>query len=184
MRSTRLEGWPARRQLVTNGPSPPRAAPLRRRVDASLANAVAAGLVGLVLLTALQVVLRYFFAASLSWVEEVSVLLMSWTTWAGAAVLWLRRGHIAVDIVPRALSPAHLRRFEQVLDIVALVGGLALARVSVDTSAMFGGVEVGGLGLDGSVKYYAVIAGGLGLAAAAALNLFVPAGGARAGGAP
>jgi TRAP-type C4-dicarboxylate transport system permease small subunit len=149
-----------------------------------LADAVAAGLVALVLLTALQVVLRYFFAASLSWVEEVSVLLMSWTSWAGAAVLWLRRTHIAVDIVPRALGARGRRRFDRALDWLALAGGLALARVSVDTAAMFGGVEVGGLGLDGSIKYYAVIAGGLGLASAALLNLLAPAGDAPGDAAP
>ena len=154
--------------------SRPRAARLRGRAEALLADAVAAGIVAMVLLTALQVVLRYLFAASLSWVEEVSVLVMSWTTWAGAAVLWLRRAHIAVDIVPRALSPAAGRRFNLALDVMALAGGLALARVSVTTAEMFGGVEVGGLGLDGSVKYYAVIAGGIGLATAALLNLFAP----------
>lgn len=155
--------------------SGPVATRLRRRVDALLADAVAVGITALVLLTALQVVLRFIFAAPLSWIEEVSVLLMSWTTWAGAAVLWLRHAHITVDIVPRALTPGARRRFRQALDLLALVGGLALARVSVTTAAMFSGVEVGGLELDGSVKYYAVIAGGLGLAMAAGLNLLVPA---------
>ncbi|MGE5146393.1 MAG: TRAP transporter small permease [Candidatus Eiseniibacteriota bacterium] len=148
---------------------------LRRRVEALLADAVAVGIAALVLMTALQVVLRFVFAAPLSWIEEVSVLLMSWTTWAGAAVLWLRQAHITVDIVPRALAPGARRRFVQVLDVLAFAGGLALARVSVTTAAMFSGVEVGGLELDGSVKYYAVIAGGLGLALAALLNLLIPA---------
>jgi len=156
---------------VTAGSSRTR---LHRRADALLANAVAGGIAALVLLTALQVALRFVFAAPLSWIEEVSVLLMSWTTWAGAAVLWLRHAHIAVDVVPRALSPGARRRFRQALDVLALAGGLALARVSVTTAAMFSGVEVGGLELDGSVKYYAVIAGGLGLALAAALNLLAP----------
>jgi TRAP-type C4-dicarboxylate transport system permease small subunit len=50
-----------------------------------------------VLILCAQVVFRYFIGTSLDWIEEVSRILLTWTTFVGAAVALKRNGHITVD---------------------------------------------------------------------------------------
>src|SRR5258708_32064547 len=78
-----------------------------------------AGLLALIGLTLMQVTLRYVFHHSLDWVEEISVFVMTWLPWAGAALLWLHRRHPAVDIAARALSPRARDQLQRVFDDVA-----------------------------------------------------------------
>lgn len=81
-----------------------------RRLDSAL-SAIAQGflwiaallMVVMVALMTTQVVLRYGFSSSLSWVEEVVRFLMIWMSFLGAAVVVWHRGHISVDIFVRYL---------------------------------------------------------------------------------
>lgn len=67
-----------------------------------------------------NVVLRYVFLAPISWAEELSIYLIIWIVFVGGSVLIRTGGHIAVDLLPLALTPP-LRRQLQIL-----VLGLAL----------------------------------------------------------
>lgn len=146
------------------------AARLRRLFLGLTRHAIGAGLAFIAALAVLQVVLRYVFADSITWVEEVSVLVLLWIAWVGAIHLWLARGHIAVDLLIPAAGPWR-RGLAAVLDIAAIVFGLALVWAADATIAAFGGVVMGSLELPGEVKFYPIAAGGAGLALAGLLNL-------------
>lgn len=154
------------------------AARLRRLFLALTRHLIGAGLAFIAGLAVLQVVLRYVFANSITWVEEVSVLVLLWMAWIGAVHLWLARGHIAVDLLLPSAGPWR-RGVATALDLAAIAGGLLLIWAAEATIAAFGGVVMGSLEIPGSVKYYPVIAGGAGLAFAGLLNLL--AGDAEAG---
>ena len=149
-----------------------RAETVRRYLTRGLTPLIGASLLVMLLLAFTQVVLRYAFAASLLWVEEVSVMLLSWMAWLGAIQLWLDQGHLVVDLLP-ARRAAGLRHGIAVgVNGLAIVGGIALAVVSTETLTAFGGIEMGSLEIDASIKYYPVVAGGVGLAAAGGLELW------------
>jgi C4-dicarboxylate transporter DctQ subunit len=69
----------------------------------------------------LNVVLRYVFLAPLNWAEELTLYLMVWIVFVGGAVAVRTRGHIAVDLLPLALSPAGRRLLAIGVALVALV---------------------------------------------------------------
>ena len=149
-----------------------RAETVRKHLTRGLTPLIGASLLVMLLLAFTQVVLRYAFAASLLWVEEVSVMLLSWMAWLGAIQLWLDRGHLVVDLLPEKRA-ARLRPAIAVgVNGLAVVGGIALAFVSMETLTAFGGIEMGSLEIDASIKYYPVVAGGIGLAAAGAVELW------------
>jgi TRAP-type C4-dicarboxylate transport system permease small subunit len=136
-----------------------------------LRQAMGAGLLILILLTLMQVALRYVFRHSIDWVEEVSVVVMTWLAWVGATMLWLQRRHPAVDIVVGSLSPSARRVLHGLFDVMAIVLGIGLAVSTWGTLDMFAGMELAGLGIDSAVKYQPVLAGGVGLAFAGVVNL-------------
>ncbi|MFC3231083.1 TRAP transporter small permease [Marinibaculum pumilum] len=146
------------------------AARLRRLLLQLTRHGLGAGLAFMAGLAVLQVVLRYVFADSITWVEEISVLVLLWLAWIGAIHLWLDRSHIAVDLL---LPDAGPRRdlVASVFDLAAIAGGLALAWAAETTLAAFGGVLYGSVEWPGEVKYLPVLVGGAGIALAGLLNL-------------
>ena len=110
-------------------------------------------LVGLALF---QVVLRYVFASSLIWVEEVSVMIMIWMAWLGVSLLWLQGSHICLDIVLTKLSASAKHSFACFMDILIMIAAATLFVVSIDLS----------------IKYYPVTVGSVGLIFAALLNIW------------
>lgn len=74
-------------------------------VDAVLFYLVAAALATVVGICFVQVVARYLFSASFTWAEEVSIILLLWSTW-GAACLAVKEGvHLRVCILDDRLTP-------------------------------------------------------------------------------
>ena len=69
----------------------------------------------------LNVILRYIFLAPISWAEELSLYLMAWLVFVGCSVAIRTRGHIAVDLLPLALSPANRRRLALLVGLLILV---------------------------------------------------------------
>lgn len=90
------------------------------RINRALVGLAMAAIFALVFL---NVVLRYGFGASLSWVEEVARFLMIWGAFLGAG-LALREGrHVAIDLVQDRL-PAAARRLLRFLIAVAMLAFL------------------------------------------------------------
>ena len=146
-----------------------------QRAVAGLRQAMGAGLLAMIGLTLMQVTLRYLFHHSLEWIEEISVVVLTWLAWVGATLLWLQRRHPAVDIVIGALSPGARMVLQRGFDLVAIVLGAWLAWSSLQTIDSFAGIELAGLGIDSAVKYQPILAGGAGLALAGLVNLLRPA---------
>jgi len=139
-----------------------------RAVEALLGVAVALLATG----AAAQVALRYLFEAPLSWIEPLSILLMIWMAWVGAAYLWLTRRHIAVDLLSSAFPPHWRRRMAVAMDAVAIGVGSTIFAMSFQTFRAFAGMNFGDMDLDITVKYEPIATGALLLALAGALNLW------------
>ncbi len=71
----------------------------------------------LVFLVFLQVVMRYFFAMSLTWSEEIARFLFLWMVWLGAAYAAKRRAHLKIEAFTQKLSPRNKKR----IDLLSLV---------------------------------------------------------------
>lgn len=98
----------------------------------------------LVLLLALMAVLvivnviaRYVFLYSFTWVEEVSRYLMIWASFLGLGPALRIGGHIAVESLPNALPPAGARVLRSVLVLVMAGCLVAMAWLGLEY-AMFG----------------------------------------------
>jgi TRAP-type C4-dicarboxylate transport system permease small subunit len=142
-----------------------------RRAILVLRHALGASLLLLILLTLMQVTLRYLFRHSIDWVEEISVIVLTWLAWLGATLLWLQRRHPAVDIAAGALSPSARRALQRLFDAAAIVAGVGLVVSTAGTIDAFAGLELAGLGIDSAIKYQPIMAGGGGLALAGLVNL-------------
>lgn len=133
---------------------------------------IASGVVGscLVLfcgLAVLQVVLRYFFASSLFWVEEISVIAFIIMIWAAAPALWLSKEHLVLDVLPVARA----RSGAIIADVSMIVIGSITAYTSLDTIAAFSVLALPVFDLDYGFKLYPITAGSILLVAAAVLSL-------------
>lgn len=82
---------------------------------------IGAGLAFCAVLLFVNVVLRYVFFASLGWAEELAIYIVVWIVFVGAAMAVRTRGHIAVDLLPLALSPENRRRLQFVALALMLV---------------------------------------------------------------
>lgn len=148
---------------------------LRARFGVALTTAIGAMLVALVLIAIAQIGLRYFFGNSLVWAEEASVILLLLMTWVGCPLLWLQRGHIAVNILTKGWSPRAQARFQLSTDFAVVPIGLTIAWLASRTAAANQGMELAGLNIDSSWKYVPVVVGGVLLALAGLVNVVSPA---------
>jgi TRAP-type C4-dicarboxylate transport system permease small subunit len=71
-----------------------------------------------------NVISRYVFSHSFTWVEEVSRYLMIWAAFVGSGLALRVGGHIAIDTLPGALAPAAARWLRAA--IVGIVGASLL----------------------------------------------------------
>ncbi|MGR3434225.1 MAG: TRAP transporter small permease [Shimia sp.] len=149
-------------------------APLEARLRAGMAaglrvvlGALLAGLVGL---EVTMVALRYLFAEGIVWGRDVTILAMATMAWLGAALLWLERTHLAVDLLPARLIGG--RAWRGATELVGLAAFLALiwnvARAM--ESAAF--IVLPTLGTSAAVKFWPLAAGAVALVAAVGLNLW------------
>lgn len=68
-----------------------------------------------------NVISRYVFSYSFTWVEEASRYLMIWAAFLGAGMALRVGGHIAIDSLPAALPPAGARVLRSVIVLVLAV---------------------------------------------------------------
>ena len=87
----------------------PIAVRIARAIDLAVESVAATLLVGTVMIALLQVFCRYVLNSSLSWPEEMVKFGFAWFVFLGAAMVTRRSRHIAIDLVPRSLSPDGLR---------------------------------------------------------------------------
>lgn len=88
---------------------------------------LAAMLLALVLLSALQIVLRVGFDTGLVWAESVSRMGVLWVALLGALGATRQRQHIMIDAVPRLLGPRARRTLWALTQTAAALVAGALA---------------------------------------------------------
>jgi TRAP-type C4-dicarboxylate transport system permease small subunit len=104
------------------------------------------GVVAMTALVLLQIVLRYGFAVPLPWVEEATILMMIWLTFAGTAAALRRGAHVAatmaVDRLPRggqaALAQVSLAAVLLFSLVVAWQGAMLMQSVTGQRTAALG----------------------------------------------
>lgn len=84
-----------------------------------------------------NVIARYVFLFSFTWVEEVSRYLMIWAAFLGLGPALRIGGHIAVESLPNALPPAGARVLRGMLVLVMAACLVAMAWLGLDY-ALFG----------------------------------------------
>jgi TRAP-type C4-dicarboxylate transport system permease small subunit len=111
---------------------------LLTRLERLVTPFVAALLACITVLVFIQVCLRYLFAKSFLWGEELSLFAFIWCVFLGAAVNTHRRRHFALDVLAQALRgrPAVLQRLlvdlvTLAVSLVLLVEGFRFAELSV-----------------------------------------------------
>ena len=85
---------------------------------------VGALLAAMAVLVFANVVLRYLFGASLSWVEELTRYMMIWVAWLAAGLALREGAHIAIDNLQQAL-PALAARILRLVVLATLIGFFA-----------------------------------------------------------
>lgn len=78
-------------------------------------------MLALVLLTFLNVILRYFFSTSISGVVEISGLMFIWICLLGSSLALKYKGHIAVDIILNRLSEKSKPLYQLGINLVMIV---------------------------------------------------------------
>jgi len=82
------------------------------------AMAMMAALIGVI---SWSVLARQGLRISVPWTEEVASGLLMWMAMLGAAAVWSRRAHIAIDVLPRRLPPRPRWVLALGLELAALV---------------------------------------------------------------
>ena len=72
---------------------------VENKIAKALMSIIAMGLFSLTVLAVLQVVTRYFVDVTIIWIEEVSIYILSWMAAAGVPWMWLKEGHIRMDVL-------------------------------------------------------------------------------------
>ncbi|MEI8191361.1 MAG: TRAP transporter small permease subunit [candidate division NC10 bacterium] len=74
-------------------------------VTALLRGLTSLCMVGLLILVSALILLRVgIFSVPLEWSDEVIELLFAWMVFIGTAIVWGRREHIVVDLIPQMLA--------------------------------------------------------------------------------
>ncbi len=125
-----------------------------------VAHRIASSVVGLCLLTisvlaVAQVVLRYVFANSLFWVEDISTIAFVAMIWVAAPALWLSREHLLLDVLPIA----HTRAGAIIADAAMIAAGAIAAVASFETAAAFSVLVLPVFDLDYGFKVYPITGG-------------------------
>ena len=128
-------------------------------LEAVLGHILAATLIGLVLMDATFVILRYAFGVGVSWGSDVGLLMLMVLAWLGLPLLWLKGGHIAIDVVS-ARSPAGLKRFAAMsLQLAFGVFAVAQAWVAVQSMEAFAFIDMPSLPISAAIKIAPILAG-------------------------
>lgn len=144
-------------------PEQPAAAPARWEQWFLAANrwALIVLVAAMAVLVIANVISRYVFLHSFTWVEEASRYIMIWTAFLGAGLALRVGGHIAVDSLPQSLPPAGARWLRTLL--VAIVGLtlVVLAWLGVEYAQFGWEQETPVLGWSFGMVYLAVPIGAL-----------------------
>lgn len=131
------------------------------KFDAVLMYAVAAMLMALVILATVQVFTRYFIAVQIIWIEEVSIYIVTWIAALGMPWIWLRQGHIRMDVLTLVLPPKVIRGMDYAINAFTMVAAAAVIRVALRTIHVNTGYVMSVIKMDEGMRYWPVLTGGI-----------------------
>lgn len=131
------------------------------RLSTVLMNIAAFLLVVLVVLATLQVVTRYFISVQVIWVEEVSIYLVTWIAAVGIPWMWLKQGHIKMDVLNFVLPAKVLRIMDYFINLVALVASVGIIRIGMIAVKVNTGYVLSVIKMDEGLRYYPVVVAGV-----------------------
>jgi TRAP-type C4-dicarboxylate transport system permease small subunit len=134
---------------------------LARVLDAATMLTCQIGVVAMTVLVLAQVVLRYGLAIPLPWVEEATILMMIWLTFAGTAAALRRGAHVAATMVVDRLPPKWQALFAQVSLAAVLAFLLIVAWQSTLLMQSVAGQRTAALALPMSLVYAIIPVGSL-----------------------
>lgn len=92
-------------------------------------------LAAMAVLVIANVVSRYVFSYSFTWVEELTRYMMIWAAFLGAGMALRVGGHIAIDTLPAALPPAQARWLRTAIVLLLAATLVAVAWLGVQYAA-------------------------------------------------
>jgi len=104
----------------------------------------------LVLMTAIisyQVVARYFFNASPPWSERLSLVLLAYLVFFGAAVGVHEKFHIRIDAIRNAVSPPLARLFDLAANLAVAIAGIVMLVAGLQLTTTLWAFNIPSLGL-------------------------------------
>ena len=120
-------------------------------------------MVGLIVLTFVGVIRRYFLRDPITWMEEVQMLLFLWVVFLGGSAAFRTGSHIAIEIVVDALPKkigGVIERFDVLLELLIL-GYLFMQEWSYYYQLMEAGKVTTLLRIPYSIVYLVVPVGGI-----------------------
>jgi TRAP-type C4-dicarboxylate transport system permease small subunit len=127
--------------------------------ERALTFIIAFCLLALVAIDATLVVLRYAFNSGVVWSGEVGVLLMMTLAWTGLPLLWLKGGHIAIDLFGHSISPDVRRGLGLVLDVTFGVLAVILIVFALRAANAYSFIDMAVLPVSAAVKFWPIVAG-------------------------
>lgn len=119
------------------------------------------GLVAMTVMIAWQVFGRFVLNDTPTWTESVSVIVMSWMIFLGAAV-GVREGfHLSFDILLHVLPDRARSGLHTVSDLVVMAFGVGMAGYGGQLAATTWGTPLPNVGWPTGVTYLAVVVGGV-----------------------
>lgn len=144
---------------------------VKSKIAQVLMSMIAIGLFSLTVLAVLQVVTRYFVDVTIIWIEEVSIYILSWMAAAGVPWMWLKEGHIRMDVLNIYLPQKVLNGMDLFINLMGIVMGAALVRTGWITIGVNKGYTLSIIGIDEGFRYYPLVFCGVLFAACAAIKL-------------
>lgn len=125
----------------------------------------------IVVLSCLQVFMRFVLDAPLSWPEELSTLLLVWAVFLGSAVAVAREGHLRVDFVISRLSPTGARVVRSFAQLCVLAVAIAMCWSGWQFFKSTTGDTSTSLGYGRNLYYLPIALSGAAMVAASVINL-------------
>ena len=145
-----------------------------RAVEVTIDLLSRAAVVAMTVLVLVQIVLRYVFNVPLPWVEEMTIFLMIWMAFMGAAIGVRRGAHIAMTILVDRMPPrlARICFHATTIAVIAFAGVVAWEGVQLMLSV--GNQRSAALALPMTIPYMIVPLGALLVALQACANVVDP----------
>lgn len=132
-----------------------------RGLDTATMLTCKVGVAAMTILVLLQVVLRYGLAVPLPWVEEATILMMIWLTFAGTAAALRRGAHVSATMAVDRLPKKAQALLAQVSLAAVLVFSLVVAWQGAMLMQSVAGQRTAALGMPMTFAYAIIPIGSL-----------------------